>query len=106
MPIRKRKKSFNRRLLAWLGVSHTSMKYYLIYFLAIITLILLFPFILKFFTGFKENYGKGYGYVPRDLERIEKLTREGKAIPFQPSGWKHEKEPEEDKKKSILNPYR
>ena len=107
MPIRKRKKSFNRRLLAWLGVSHTSKKYYLIYFLAIIVLILLFPFILKFFTGFKENYGKGYGYVPRDLERIEKLTREGKTIPFQPKRtWKKETSETKDKKKSILNPYR
>ncbi len=91
-----------------MGVSHTSMRYYFIYFLAIIALILLFPFIMKFFTGFKENYGKGYGYVPRDLERIEKLTREGKAIPFQPTG-KRQREGEQrenDKKKSVLNPYR
>ncbi len=79
------KKSFGRRLSAWLGIRHTSKTYYLIYFLAIIALIILFPMIMKFFTGFKENYGKGYGYVPRDFERSERLIKEKKPIPFQPN---------------------
>ncbi len=106
--MRKRKKSFRRRLLAWLGISHTSKKYYLIYFLALLVSIILFPLIMKILASFKENYGKGYGYVPRDLERSEKLTREEKPIPFQPRGaWQYEKEPgENDKKeKGQLDPY-
>lgn len=103
-----RKKPFKRRLLAWLGISHTPKKYYLIYFLTLIALIILFPLIMKILASIKENYGKGYGYVPRDLERSEKLTREGKAIPFQPRGaWQYEKEAEENdkKQKSKLDPY-
>lgn len=106
--MRMRKKSFKRRLLGWLGISHTSKKYYLVYFLALIALIILLPLIMKMLVSFKENYGKGYGYVPRDLERSEKLTREGKAIPFQPRGaWQYEKEPGENdkKRKSKLDPY-
>ena len=88
-----RKKSFKRRLLAWLGISHTSKKYYLIYFLGLIALIILFPLIMKILTGFKENYGKGSGYAPRDLERIEKLTRDGNAIPLQPEKtWRYSEE--------------
>ena len=106
--MRMRKKSFKRRLLAWLGISHTSKKYYLIYFLALLVSIILFPLIMKILVSVKENYGKGYGYVPRDLERSEKLTREEKPIPFLPRGaWQYEKEPgENDKKqKSKLDLY-
>ncbi len=108
MTRRIRRKSFKRRLLGWLGISHTSKKYYLVYFLALIVLILLFPLIMKFFIGFKENYGKGYGYVPRDLERVEKLTHEGKNVPLQPKGgWQDEEEPgAKNRKRSILDPYR
>jgi len=82
--VRMRKKPFKRRLLAWLGISHTSKSYYLIYFMALIALIILFPLIMKVLTSFIANYGKDYGYVPRDEERFEKLTRERKAIPSQP----------------------
>ncbi len=103
-----RKKSVKRRLLAWLGIRHTSKKYYFIYFLALIALIILFPLIMKTLTGIKENYGKGYGYVPRDLERVEKLKREGKAIPLLPAKrWQHkEGQGPSGKEKSILDPYR
>jgi len=105
--MRIRKKSIKRRLLGWLGISHTSKKYYLIYFLTLIVLIILFPLIMKMLASFKENYGKGYGYVPRDLERSEKLTREEKPIPFQPRGaWQYEKDPgENDKKPAKFEPY-
>ena len=82
--IRHRKKSLGRRSSAWLGIRHTSKKYYLLYFLMLIVFIFLFPVIMKFFTGFRENYGKGYGYVPRDTERADKLRKEEKPIPFQP----------------------
>ncbi|KHE92942.1 MAG: hypothetical protein K8F52_17450 [Candidatus Scalindua rubra] len=105
--MRVRKKSFKRRMLAWLGISHTSKQYFLIYFLALAILILLFPLIMKTINGLKKYYGKGYGYVPRDFERVEKLTKEGRAIPLQPGQEiQHEKAPVDDKKKSILDPYR
>lgn len=102
MPIRfrKRKKPFKRRLSAWLGIRHTSKKYYLIYFLALIALIFLFPVIMKVFTEFKKNYGKGYGYVPRDFERSEKLREAKKPIPFQPKGaWQYGGSAEEKKER-------
>jgi len=98
--IRHHKKSFGRRLSAWLGIRHTSKKYYLVYFLALIALIFLFPMIMKFFTDFKRNYGKGYGYVPRDFERSEKLREAKKPIPFQPKGaWQYDESAEEKKEK-------
>ncbi len=101
MAKRMHKKSLKRKLLNWLGISHTSKKYYLIYFLSLLALAILFPFIMKIITNFKENYGKGYGYVPRDIERMDKLTREKKPIPFQPrGGWQYEKVEEKDKNKS------
>jgi hypothetical protein len=101
---RKRKKPFKRRLYAWLGIHHTSRKYYLIYFLALIALIFLFPVIMKVFTDFKKYYGQGYGYVPRDFERSEKLRAAKKPIPFQPKGaWQYGERDEE--KKERLEPY-
>ncbi len=105
--IRHHKESFGRRLSAWLGIRHTSKKYYLIYFLALIALIILFPLIMKILTSFKENYGKGYGYVPRDFERSEKLREAKKPIPFQPKGaWQYDENAEEKKKKKDrLEPY-
>lgn len=85
------KKSIRRRLSAWLGLRHTTKKYYLIYFLALIVLIVLFPLMVNFFKGFRENYGKGYGYVPRDFQRADKLRKEKKPIPFQPKGaWQYD----------------
>lgn len=91
--IRYRKKSFGRGLSTWLGIRHTSTKYALLYFLALIILILLFPLIMKLLTDFKRNYGKGYGYVPRDFEREEKLRQAKKPIPFQPKGaWQYDEE--------------
>ncbi len=98
--IRHRKKSFGRRLSAWLGIHHTSKKYYLIYFLALLISIILFPLIMKILTSFKENYGKGYGYVPRDFERSEKLREAKKPIPFQPKGaWQYGGSAEEKKER-------
>ena len=53
---------------------------------------------MKILTSFKENYGKGYGYVPRDFERSEKLREEKKPIPFKPKGvWKYGESAEEKK---------
>lgn len=88
--IRHHKKSFVRRLSAWLGIRHTSKKYTFLYFLVLIILMILIPFFVKFFSHFKEHYGKGYGYVPRDSERAEKLREKKKPIPFQPKGaWQY-----------------
>ncbi len=51
------------------------------------------PFIIRVLTVFKDNYGKSQGYVPRDIERFERLKKEGKAIPFQPGGsWQYDKD--------------
>lgn len=94
------KKPVRRRLLARLGVSHTSKRYYIFYFLTLVIIFILFPFILKFFTNFKKNYGKGYGFVPRDFERAERLRIQKKPIPFQPKEvWQYNEEPGEKSKK-------
>jgi len=103
----RRKKPLRRKISAWLGMHRASKNYYLIYFLALIVLILLFPLIMKTINGIKKYYGTGYGYVPRDTERSEKLRKEGKSIPFQPNErWQQKEEPGvNDKKESILDPY-
>lgn len=94
------KKPARRRLLAGLGVSHTSKKYYIIYFFTLVIIFILFPFVLKFLTNFKKNYGKGYGFVPRDFERAERLRIQEKPIPFQPKEvWQYNEEPGEKSKK-------
>ena len=99
-------KSFGRRLSAWLGLHHTSRRYALLYFLALIILIFLFPVIMRLLTDFKKNYGKGYGYVPRDFERAEKLREAKKPIPLTPEGtWQYEESAEEKGKKEKLDPY-
>ena len=43
------------------------------FFLVLIILIFLFLMIMKFFADFKKNYGRGYGYVPRDFERDKSM---------------------------------
>ncbi|MFQ5786957.1 MAG: hypothetical protein ACE5H1_03170 [Thermodesulfobacteriota bacterium] len=102
--IRYRKKSFGRILSAWLGIRHTSKKYILLYFLVLIILIFLFPSIMRFLTEFKKNYGRGYGYVPRDFERSERLGEAKNPLPFQPKGaWQYGENTE--KKKERREPY-